>query len=162
MDTLLDAYATTWVDIVEGDGSHWLLQPTGDHHRGWDDSPAPSLADADEAWVVTAHNPFSERLSSDENEARAAAMLAAVEEAGWTWLAAAGRSPDGSWSEAGLLLPGAPRIAVLELAHAFDQNAVFRWTPTSWSIVGVHLPVERVQGWRFGRVARGRGGTRPG
>jgi hypothetical protein len=157
MDDLARAYAATVVEIVEVDGTHWLLRPTGADHHGWDAEPAPTLARADEAWVVTAHNPFSQPLPPAANATRAVAMLAEVERAGLPWLAAEGRSPDGGWSEAGLLLPGAPRAAVLALARSFDQNAVFHWTPTTWSVVGVHLAVDWTQGWRCGRSAPANG-----
>ncbi|MFI0432153.1 MAG: DUF3293 domain-containing protein [Candidatus Nanopelagicales bacterium] len=155
-DHLWRAYARTWVEFVDVDGSVWAIEPvirdaddTGPAVEGWREGVAAMcLAEVATAWVLTGHNPGSAPLPPSQNRQRHLDLAAAVAEAGHRGHEAVGRAMEGDWSEDSLLVCGAPEDLVLDLARRFDQNAVYRWTPTSWSIIGVHLAGSRHGGWR--------------
>ena len=79
-------------------------------------------------WVLTAWNPGSERLSDAENAERHAVLCARLDEPGHTWLPALGTSPDGSWSEQSVAIPGLDRDTALAIGREFAQEAVFEVT----------------------------------
>jgi hypothetical protein len=79
-------------------------------------------------WVLTAWNPGSERLSDAENAERLRALCARLDELGHTWLPALGTSPDGTWSEQSVAVPGLDRDTALALGREFAQEAVFEVT----------------------------------
>ena len=79
-------------------------------------------------WVLTACNPGSERLSDAENAERHAALCARLDELGHTWLPALGTSPDGSWSEQSVAVPGIKPRDARALGCQFGQAAVFEVT----------------------------------
>ena len=86
---------------------------------------AEAVADLGTFWVLTAHNPDSERLAGAENAARHAALCACLDELGHPWLPALGTSPDGDWSEESVAVPGLDRETALALGRQFGQAAVF-------------------------------------
>jgi Protein of unknown function (DUF3293) len=77
------------------------------------------------AWAfVTACNPRSRLLSSAENAARHAQLLAHVRALRLTAFAGRGRADRGGWLEESLLIVGIEDSAALTLGSAFGQNAV--------------------------------------
>lgn len=61
---------------------------------------------------------------------------------------------DEVWAEPSLLVPGLDRETAREWAAAWEQNAIFCWTPADWRIVGVRLAMpDVVLGWSIARRA---------
>lgn len=74
---------------------------------------------------VTAHNPCSRLLSSDENDARNAMLARMVAEFGLTCIAGIGQHPNNRWpGEASFLVPGATLDTAQDLGRHFEQNAI--------------------------------------
>jgi Protein of unknown function (DUF3293) len=89
-------WETLWRDTVWefADGGTWsLLLPAA--------TPVPLV-------VVTAWNPFGQRLSLDVNTARDAVLRAEIQALGCPYVRARGRSPDGRWCEDGWQFPHLP------------------------------------------------------
>jgi hypothetical protein len=77
------------------------------------------------AWVfVTACNPHSQPLSSEENAARHAQLLAHVRALGLKVFTGRGKAASGDWIEESLLILGLEEDAAVVLGAAFGQNAV--------------------------------------
>jgi hypothetical protein len=73
---------------------------------------------------ITACNPRSELLSSEENAARHAQVLAQVRALGLKVLSGRGKADGGDWVEESLLILGLDENAAVALGTAFRQNAV--------------------------------------
>jgi hypothetical protein len=73
------------------------------------------------ALVISACNPMSRPLSAEENATRHAALMAKAIEEGWSFVEAVGRSPDGAWSEASLLIADLGVTEANLLARRFEQ-----------------------------------------
>jgi len=77
------------------------------------------------AWAyVTACNPHSQPLSSGENSARHAQLLAHVRALELKVFAGRGKAVSGDWVEESLLILGLDETAAVALGAAFEQNAV--------------------------------------
>ena len=98
-------------------------------------------ADTQELWVITADNPYSELLATEENLQRQRSLHTALTEKGIDVLEALCSSPDGSWSEFSFAVPAEKENAlkiqddIHELARSFGQNAVFKITPSILSVI---------------------------
>ena len=57
------------------------------------------------------------------------------------------RDANSDWLEPGFLVVGEVGELIWNLAHAWEQNAVFRWTPDVLAIVGVLQPGEHTMPW---------------
>ena len=79
-------------------------------------------------WVLTAWNPGSELFSDTENAERHRQLCVRLDELGRTWLPALGASPDGSWSEESVAVPGIKSGEAQALGRWFGQAAVFEVT----------------------------------
>jgi hypothetical protein len=75
--------------------------------------------------VITAWNPGAQVCARVDNDRAHAELLADVESIPARWLAACGRSPDGSWSEPSLCIVGLGRERALELGRRYGQLAIF-------------------------------------
>ncbi|TXF91147.1 DUF3293 domain-containing protein [Neolewinella aurantiaca] len=74
---------------------------------------------------LTAWNPRSDALPAAENIARGQQLLLQLEERNLTFMPAVTRDPSGEWGvEEGVFIFNAPPESVLELAAAWQQNAV--------------------------------------
>ena len=82
---------------------------------------------ANSAALMTAWNPFSRHLSSEENERRNLELLACVEDNQFSHLPAEGRDPKGVWfAEASFLIFGLPSGIQDEWLVRFEQFAAVR------------------------------------
>ncbi len=120
-EQLLTAYRNTsyFADTPEGrlririGEAHPLLDTllTARGHRHWA--------------YVTAHNPGSMPLTTDENLARHARLEADVSARGYEAFTGEGVGDDVKWpAEASLLILGMPRAEATALGHSHDQRAV--------------------------------------
>jgi hypothetical protein len=116
---LLAAYLDT--EVVAADGAIW--------------SGLGALATLEDAWVITAENPFSELCEPAENAAANARLRAAIEAAGFATTALVGRAPDLSWSEDCLAVRGASLEQVCAWGRAWDQHAVFLLSQGTHAVV---------------------------
>lgn len=74
---------------------------------------------------VTACNPFSRLLTSEQNAERQLKLVEAVEQRGWPYLSGSGQHFSGPWpAEASLLVLGIVRDEAAGIGRDFDQNAV--------------------------------------
>ncbi len=76
------------------------------------------------AALITAWNPYSESLSSGENEARQRRLISLLAAHGLRHYASEGVSADGTWREPSLLIMGVDECFAAELAKKFEQNAL--------------------------------------
>lgn len=84
-----------------------------------------TAAGATQSAVVTACNPFSQRLPDDVNVGRQAMLAAWLRDSGLALIEGAGEAPDGSWPrEPSYLVLGVSREAAREIGLRFEQNAV--------------------------------------
>ena len=107
---------------------------------------AKAVRDLGPFWVLTAWNPGSEPFSDTENAERHWQLCARLDELGHTWLPALGTSPDGSWSEESVAVPGLDRETALALGREFGQEAVFEVTAEYLRVHGCSAD------WQFERL----------
>lgn len=74
--------------------------------------------------IITAHNPYSQKLSKEENEQRHEQLETILQERGLEHLPSTGQSPDGSWSEEGFIIFDISLDDSLELGKHFEQHAI--------------------------------------
>ena len=102
------------------------------------------------AWIMTAYNPRSRPLSEAENQERHRAMGAQLDALGVTYYVATGYEPaHAGWTEAGYVALGLAEAEAVRLAIEWEQNALFLWEPTQWTLFGVLLPGHTVRGWTY-------------
>lgn len=138
-------YLKTVVEVWLEDGGVLTVKQVPD--VGGDEWP---FGEADGVvWIITACNPRSEPLTDDENQARHRALGEELAASGYPYLESVGFDPDDrSWSEIGYAVLGMSEEEVFALARSWDQNAIYRWTPTAWETLGVLLKGYSVSGWR--------------
>lgn len=76
------------------------------------------------AAFVSACNPHSLPLPGSTNAGRTARLRRSLDSSDARYLHGCGTSPDGAWSETGVLVTGLALAEVDMLAHRFEQNAV--------------------------------------
>jgi Protein of unknown function (DUF3293) len=74
--------------------------------------------------VITAHNPRSEALSREENDARHQALKEKLQARNYRFDSSTGQSPDGSWREEGFVIFDISLQGALELGRDFEQHAI--------------------------------------
>jgi hypothetical protein len=116
---LLAAYLGT--EVVADDGTVW--------------SGPGALSALEDAWVITAENPFSELREPSDNAAANARLVATIEATGLLTTPLAGRAPDLSWSEDCVAVRGASWEQICAWGREFDQHAVFLLTGETHSVV---------------------------
>ena len=121
-DALIDAYtATDFVLFDSGDGE--VVVNVGRRSAAFDRVLASRGAET--AVIVTAYNPRSVVLPDVENRARHERLTALLEARGYDYALGEGRDPTGRWkAEIECVVFGIPVEAGLDLARAFDQNAI--------------------------------------
>jgi hypothetical protein len=78
-----------------------------------------------QSWsIITAQNPCSMPHTQADNRARQQRLAAMLDTGGYQTLPATGRSTDGPWQEASLLVLGIPRESAKAFGARFGQNAV--------------------------------------
>jgi len=92
----------------------------------------PGLEDA---WVITAENPFSELRDPAENAAANVHLVERIEADGFVTTRLVGRAPDLSWSEDCVAVRGASLQQVCAWGRAYDQHAVFLLSETTHAVV---------------------------
>lgn len=143
-EDLWAAYAATLVDVTLPNGAIRRVSQTP--NVGGDTWPF----DVPLAWIMTACNPRSELLDEAANIVRHRELGEELAAAGALAIPNVGYDPgDPAWSEPGYTVPGADVDLIVELAHRWEQNAIFSWQPDRWEIIGVLLPGRSVGGWRW-------------
>lgn len=77
--------------------------------------------------IITAWNPGVRRPAEAANQAANRRLEATLQEWGWQYYPACGRSEDGSHTEPSFAVPDIAPDAAVDLACAFRQAAVFYW-----------------------------------
>ena len=108
----------------------------------------------DPVHVLTAWDPRDARLGEDENRARQAALEAELDRLHprdlWP---ARGVDPVSGHCDEGVAVRGLTEGVLREAGARYDQDAIFRWTPTEWAIVACAGPRRVVQGWSLAEDA---------
>lgn len=137
---LVNAYSESVISIQIDDLHSWVIKASN-AETGSASFHNSFGANIQELWVITAGNPFSELLSTEENLQRQRTLHTALSEKGIDVLEALCSSPDGSWSEFSFAVLAEKvnaltiQNAVHELARFFGQNAVFKITPSVLSVI---------------------------
>ncbi|GLZ45841.1 hypothetical protein Acsp06_20260 [Actinomycetospora sp. NBRC 106375] len=97
--------------------------------------------------VVTAHNPGAERPGARENAVRQARLEAALDERGLRHRRTIAGAGDGSHAEEGALVVGLDDDDARALGAAWGQDAVFRWSPTAWTVLACDEGPSVELGW---------------
>lgn len=138
------AYRTTVVDVTMPDGTHRLLEqvPT--------QSPQEWPFGEPVAWILTACNPRSIVLAPEANADRHEQMGRQIADLSLVAYPNLGYDPaDPTWNEAGYTIVGGDEATVCDLARQWEQNAVFRWTPDGFELIGVLMEGHDRHGWRW-------------
>lgn len=79
-----------------------------------------------ESWAyITAENPGSELLTSDQNKQRTQSLEIHLKKEGYLYLGGKGRAPDNSWPpEKSFLILGISETEAVQLAQTFGQKAL--------------------------------------
>lgn len=119
-NTLMKAYQETEYLVTQGHS--FVLRV---------DTPSPELAGlykakgASCAAFITACNPYSNLLSSEENAKRQANLAAELKRRSLCFYAGVGQHPSGNWpGEPSFLVIGLALEAAKNLGKAYEQNAV--------------------------------------
>ena len=139
-----DAYAETLVEVSLPDGAQAILRRadvSANDSLVWPYNPNI------EAWIITACNPRSVLLDEQVNAERHDQLRGQIVEAGFVPYDTVGRDANSDWLEPGFLVVGEVGEFIWNLALAWEQNAVFRWTPDALAIVGVLQPGEHTRPW---------------
>ena len=73
---------------------------------------------------VSASNPFSIKISTEENEKRHQSLINLVNNSELRCIEGEGKSEDSSWSEKSLLILDISKKDAIKLAQTFEQNAL--------------------------------------
>lgn len=136
-DSMWDGFAGAVVHLTFPDGVR-CLAPRPDGEVGEFPFDAP-------VHIVTAYNPAGIEIDEQANIDRHRRLGDAV--AGVDTVTTVGSAPDGSMPEPGFALLELQLDEALDLARAFGQRAIYRWTPDELDIVGVDEPHHRRLGW---------------
>jgi Protein of unknown function (DUF3293) len=74
--------------------------------------------------IITAHNPYSQKLSKEENEQRHEQLEKILQERGLEHHFSTGESPDGSWREEGFIIFDISLEGALNIGRHFEQHAI--------------------------------------
>ena len=141
---LWSAYLATVIDVTLPDGTRRVVE------QAREQSPQPWPFDEPVAWILTACNPRSVSLAPEVNAERHQQMGREIAALGLVTLPNVGYNPaDPSWSEVGYTVLGGDEQTVIDLARRWDQNAVFRWSPEQFELIGVLLAGRDLHGWRW-------------
>ena len=86
-------------------------------------------------FMITASNPFSQRLSIEENKSRNEELRVLLSQDYVEILAGIGKSPNGTWAEEGWVVRGGDEAKLISLAKKFQQNAIFKFTSSGREII---------------------------
>lgn len=138
------AYLSTELHVTLPDGS--VRRVTQTRHQ----TPQPWPFDANNAWVLTACNPRSIELPSDENGRRHQALGDWLKLEGFKAFPNVGMDPrNPEWVEPGYTILDIEEAAAVELGREWEQNAIFGWSPDKWELVGVLIEARNTHGWRW-------------
>ena len=87
--------------------------------------PAPIARIRPPITLVTGWNPGGEVADPAANRAANRALRSTLEARGWSWRAALGRAPDGSWAEPGFAVGRLDEAAAAALGREWRQLAVY-------------------------------------
>ena len=141
-DSLWDAYCSTVLTFTDDERNQYKLIPTPGQSGKWLNG-----SEIKEVFIISAANPYSEKLSDDANARYERQMIQDLTKAKAKFRHCMGQSPDGRWKERSLMVFDAPVQAIKELGERYLQNAIFRWTPHSWEGISLVSNQHFVTGW---------------
>ena len=141
-DALWDAYCSTVVTFQDDENRNRKIVPAAGVAGRWIDG-----SDITQILIVSAANPYSEKLSEDANREAELSMKAELETLALKFRDCVGQSPDGQWTERSVMVFNAPLDAIKEIGEKYLQNAIFRWTPHSWECISLVSNQHFVTGW---------------
>jgi hypothetical protein len=103
----------------------------------------------DAVYLLTAWNPGSERPGLDVNRARQRELEDELRPRVAGLWPSAGTDPETGARDEGVAVAGLAEGDVLEVAARYGQDAVFRWSPEEWAIVGCDGQQVVSMGWKL-------------
>lgn len=143
-NSLWDAYCSTVVTFTDDEKHHLKIVPTPGVSGRWVDG-----SEIHEIFIISAANPYSEKLPDDANLKAERRMKAEFEKYGFKHRICKGQSPDGRWTERSFMVFNAPIGAIKQIGEDYLQNAIFRWTPHSWECISLVSNQHFVTGWKL-------------
>jgi hypothetical protein len=98
-------------------------------------SNAVELPFPGDCFVITAANPFEQRMEEDVNQHRNRMLLEILVRRTDQIIEVIGRSRCGNWSESSFMIAGISEAALLDIAKKFGKRAVFKLTETEKLVV---------------------------
>lgn len=141
---LWDAYCSTVLTFTDDERNHHKLEPTPGQSGRW-----LIGSEINEVFIISAANPYSEKLSDDANVKFERQMIQELTKAQAKYRHCVGQSPDGRWKERSLMVFNAPLQRIKALADRYNQYAIFRWTPHSWECISLVSDQHFVTGWKL-------------
>ena len=142
--SLWEAYCSTVVTFKDDEKRNLKIVPANDMSGRWVDG-----SEIHEILIVSAANPYSEKLPDDANLKAERRMKAEFEKCGFKYRNCQGESPDGRWVERSFMVLNAPLEAIKSIGDDYLQNAIFRWTPHSWECISLVSDQHFVTGWKL-------------
>jgi Protein of unknown function (DUF3293) len=99
--------------------------------------------------VLTAWDPGEEHCSIEMNRARQSALDAELRPRAESTWRARGFDPSTGYRDEGVAVRGMPERDVCEVGARYGQDAVFAWTPSTWTIVACVGARRLSLGWRI-------------
>jgi Protein of unknown function (DUF3293) len=136
------SYGRTVVDVLRPEeGTLTVRSAPGADTASW---PWPT---EQPVHILTAWDPGPERPGPVVNRARQAALEIDLRPMALTLMAAVGVDPVTGRREEGVAVIGVAESVVLAVGACYGQDAVFAWTPATWSIVGCQGGRRITSGW---------------
>ena len=139
---LWDAYCSTHLKYTDEHHNDFHVVPTVSKSDTW-----PWGDEVPEIFIISAANPYSEKLSDEANLKYERRLKADLTKAGFKYHLCQGQSTDGRWVERSLMVINAPLPVIKQLGDEYLQNAIFRWTPHSWECISLVSDQHFVTGW---------------
>jgi hypothetical protein len=142
--TLWEAYCSSVVTFKDDENRNLRIVPASGISGTWLDGP-----EINEIYIVSAANPYSKKLLNDSNLKSERMMKAEFDKNKFKYRNCQGESPDGIWVERSLMVFNAPLETMRKIGEHYLQNAIFRWTPSSWECISLVSNQHFTTGWKI-------------
>lgn len=130
----------TNADIWETYSDSWIVDAF-DQQIIWSGPNAVALPLKPPVHVITAHNPYEQKLSVQDNDQRNSVLLKKLEELHVEIKQVIGLSPDQKWQEASYAVQDLSREQACAIAQDFQQRGIFELADKEVLVIDVATAV---------------------